>query len=130
MTIWLWIIGIIALIWPIVLMLHVDYDFMKKLKREGAFSVSYANASSKRLREEISNLQSFIEKQDALIAALWEHSFDFQYDGGNSTPEMPTHLGVKPEWSTMGYEPGVVEYIYRGEPYPWKTRAENFYMFK
>ena len=98
MTILLWAIGAIAIIWPIILMLYLDYDFIEKIKREWVLSSSYTNASSKRLREEISVLQSFIEKQDALIAALWVKSFGFTQESAYSA--IPTLGKLMPKTST------------------------------
>lgn len=76
--------------------------------------------------EKINAMRSVIERQDALIAALWQKTFGF-YDGGPyDDRELVQYLGLKPEWHPHQREwAGPVVYLVRYEPYPWGTHAEH-----
>lgn len=130
MTTWLWIIGITAVVWPVIVALCVDYVFTKHINRlsERSETSGFADQRAKALREEISNLQTFLEKQDALIAALWQKTLGFYREGTHDGSELPEYLGVKPEWHPFEREwAGPVVYLTRHGPYPWGTRAEELY---
>lgn len=124
MTTWLWIIGVTAVVWPVIIATYADWVNSKWINRVGAVSENkgHADVRERSLRVEISRLQTVIERQDALIAALWQKTFGFYRS------ELPEHLGVKPEWRPFQREwAGPVNYLVRYEPYPWGAHAENLY---
>jgi hypothetical protein len=130
MTTWLWIIGITAVVWPVIVALFLDGVFTKhiNLTAERSENSHLAGLRAKGLRAEISKLQTIIEQQDALIAALWQKTFGFYSEGAYDSPKLPEYLGVKPQWSAHNSDwAGPVHYLVRYEPYPWGTHAEHLY---
>ena len=131
MTIWLWIIGIIAVVWPVIVALYLDSHFTKHLNllAERSENGHFADLRANEARQEIEKLQKILEKQDALIAALWQKAFGFESNGAYSGSVIPEYLGVKPEWQPFEREwAGPVVYLTRHEPYPWGAHAEPLYL--
>lgn len=129
MTTWLWIIGITAVVWPLIVGIFLDHAHtqltieMATCKEDKDLSNSRAN----KFREEIAHLQAMTEQQDALITALWQKTFGF-YHGEDrfDAPKLAEYLGVKPQWSAHNSDwAGPVHYLVRYQPYPWGTHARH-----
>jgi hypothetical protein len=128
MTIWLWTIGITAAIWPIIVAIYVDYALTEHISRVANYSENrqIADLRENRIREEISQIHDFLEKQESFTTALWQKTFGFDREGTYESSKLRTYLGLKPEWHPFEREwAGPVVYLARYEPYPWGTRAEN-----
>ena len=131
MTTWVWIIGIIAVAWPVVVAFYLNGAFTNHLNliAERSEKDHLSDFRAKGTQEEIIKLQELLEKQDALIAALWENAFGLHGDGYQSKSTLPRHLGIKPEWYPFEREwGGPVVYLNRNSAYPWGTYAKSLYI--
>jgi hypothetical protein len=132
MTTWLWIIGVTAIVWPLIVAHSLENHHFKNIEQDfinhDRTSHVWLNGNLETIRAHISETQKVIEQQDALIAALWQKTFGFYDDKSDSESELPEYLGVKPEWHPFQREwAGPVVYLVRYERYPWGTHAENLY---
>lgn len=126
MTIWLWIIGIAAFVWPVIVAYHFEKESNRAVEDSFKRYGKMHGTMEDRTAEKISDLQKLVEKQDALITALWQNSFGFYREDSYSEAELRAYLGVKPDWHPFTREWGrPVVYLVRYEPYPWGTRAEH-----
>ena len=129
MTTWLWIIGITAVVWPLIVALfleiHIDKCVQTNFRRYGLMH----EGMDKAVKGEISKLQMVLEKQDALIAALWQKTFGFYHgEVPYDSADLPEYLGMKPQWHAhQGQWAGPIDYLVRYEPYPWGTHAKKLY---
>ena len=124
---WLWIIGITAVVSPVIAALYLEVRIDKRIQtnftRYGTMHELMDNA----VKSEISKLQAVIEQQDALIALLWYKEFgkiapDSPYDG---TADLVSFFGKSPIWYANAMEyPGVFDTLCRHENYPWGGHAE------
>lgn len=128
MTTWLWIIGVTAIVWPVIVALYLEAQIDKCIETNFRRYGTMHECRDKAVKSEISKLQTVLEKQDALITALWQKTFGFYSEGPYDVLELPEYLGVKPEWRTHQSEIwGPVNYLVRYEQYPWGTHADNLY---
>lgn len=128
-TTWLWIIGLAALAWPVIVACYFERESNKVIQINFKRYGQLHECLEKQTAAKISDLQKLIEQQDALIAALWQKSFGFR--GGeerHDSAELSEYLGLKPQWSAhRGEWAGPVDYLVRHEPYPWGTQAEELH---
>lgn len=129
MTSWIWIIGVAALVWPVIVALYLDGVLTKRINllSERAENGHFADVRAKKFREEISKVQNAIEQQDALIALLWHKQFgevepDSRYCG---RADLVSYFGHRPGWYAGAMEyPGLFDTLCRYEDFPWSKRAE------
>jgi hypothetical protein len=129
MTIWLWVIGITAIIWPVIIThiveghLHDRIEEINKWTQNKLAAEFWENSNQRKIKD----LQEIIEHQDALITAVWQKSFGFYYgEDPYSGTKLSEYLGVKPQWHAHQSDwAGPVHYLVRYEPYPWGTHARH-----
>jgi hypothetical protein len=125
-TIWLWVIGITAIIWPVIVASYFEREANNTIENNFKRYGQMHEYMEKQTADKITSLQEIIEKQDALITALWQKTFGFYREGPYDGSELPEYLGVKPEWHPFQREwAGPVVYLVRYGPYPWGKRAEH-----
>ena len=108
MTLSLWIIGAIAVVWPLLI--------MNWLREICAFSFSYwtgrdltTTRSLEQTNDRIATLKQAVEGQDKLIAALWDKVYGYQAAENEyficSWDLHPNSAhGVSPSWTLKVYE--------------------------
>ena len=129
MTTWLWIVGVAALVWPIVVALRLDAIFTKhiNLVAERSENGHLAGLRAQGLREEILKLQTMVEQQDALIALLWHKAFgQVEPESARSgTADLVPYFGQRPGWYANAMEyPGAFDTLSRYDDFPWSKPAE------
>ena len=106
MTMWLWIIGICAVVWPVVL----TVPFSRLLSEEaGAFKWTISDAVQT-LQGKVAEtekltfqLRELIEKQDELIASLWVKTYGHQEQEGGFAGDhyvSTTYDALTQSWGT------------------------------
>lgn len=128
MSIWSWVIGVLAIIWPVIIAYITEIHLHDRIEEISRWSQSIpaAEIHEKSTKREIKELQEIIEHQDALITALWQKAFGFHSEGTYDAPKLAEYLGIKPQWSAHHSDwPGPVHYLVRYEPYSWGTHAEH-----
>lgn len=130
MTAWLWVIGITAVFWPIIVGVYVSYVRQRHCDNVALYGENrrVAELRENRLRDEVAQLQSTLEKQDALIAALWQSQLGFHRPEAYGALELHEYLGVRPEWHPFEEKyTGSAQSLRRCQPYPWQKHAEELY---
>lgn len=128
MTTWLWAIGALAILWPVIVAFYLDSVFTKWLNLIGSKSETsqFADQRAEANRRELRKIQAILEQHESLVVALWQRTFGFSYDDRFSEAALPEYLGVKPNWQGFTRElHGAVNYVVRYEPFPWGTSAEH-----
>lgn len=127
MTTWLWIIGIAAFAWPVMVAVYLEARLSKSVatiavRSENSHS---ADLQAKALGEKISNLQAMIEHQDALIALLWYKVFGLGHAERIGKADLAEFFHQSPGWYVNAMElPGAYDTLCRYENYPWGKNAE------
>ena len=130
MTAWLWGIGTVAIFWPIIVALYLDHVFTKWLNliESRSENASTAHQRAEAMRAEIVRIQTLVEQQDALLAALWEKTLGLCWRDDVGEYTLPEHLGIKPEWEGFHREwCGKPVYLTRFSDYPWRKSAPHLY---
>lgn len=128
MTIWLWLIGAGAFVWPIIVAAFVYRDLDRQITRNARADAHMREQRAETRRLDLAKVHAVAEQHDALLAALWQRTFGFQCVNGLTWESLPAYLGVKPEW--QGFAPELnrpVAYLVRYDPYPWGSSAEHLY---
>jgi hypothetical protein len=137
MTKWLWIIGVTAVLWPIVLE-HLGSGWLHR-KLSGVL-IGVANAADTQASnsdKRISELNAIVEKQDQLIAALWAKTYGYPFgEGGyvgdkyiaSSKETLNEAWGVRPAWHVeLNYVSDEFTRLTRDADYPWGKRGSLHY---
>lgn len=127
MTAWFWIIGIIAIAWPVIVACYFESELNRVIQVNFTRYGTMHECMDKAVKDEISKLQSAIEQQDALVALLWYKEFGkIDPDSPSTgTADLVSFFGKRPIWYANAMEyPGVFDTLCRRENYPWGDHAE------
>ncbi len=124
MTFWLWVIGAIAVVWPIILFWVLDRHYSQTVGHEELKRLLQKLFQT--TTDELNGITGIIEEQDKLIAVLWSKTYG--YDGKHHSYTWNFYpkevYSVKPKWSFVyvGERVGVQtnHELRRFEEYPWK----------
>lgn len=130
--IWLWIIGVTAMVWPIVVANALQQEVNRGFAYEASCRLAI-NSALQTAEARIVSLQHIIEEQDKLVAALW--AIAYHYRASEDEPFIycwelyPTEAyGVSPRWVIKVYSDSYEENRYRNDKlsrvgdYPWKEQ--------
>ena len=94
MTTWLWIIGGIAVAWPMVLAFYLDHVFTKWLNLAGSRSENahFADQRAEAFQGKLSKIHGVLEEHEALIVALWQKTFGFFWEDRSGRAERKARL--------------------------------------
>ena len=128
MTKWIWIIGIAAIAWPMLLE-HLGSSWLFRKVQGALLRVARAvDAKTNHCEERISQLSGIVEKQDQLIAALWAKTYGYPAGGGgfvgenyvaSSVEPMNEAWGVRPAWRVHLEALDEYDSLARDVDYPW-----------
>lgn len=126
MTPALWVIGIIAVLWPVVMCAVLEHRITNWVEQLTSYSENKKVAEAREVQtiEQLTSLQEYVAQQDRLIAALWYDRFGLDDDHD----ELKTHLGIRPNW--YGHRPewaGPIAYLTKYDRYPWGQPVDSLY---
>ena len=122
---WLWIIGGVAVIWPMFVARHWGAISDRRRTVDRAEISEIVDFRAEKLRNEIIDLQAMIERQDALIALLWYKLFGSGLTESFGKADLAEFFHQSPEWYVNAMElPGAYDTLCRYGNYPWGKTAE------
>ena len=125
MAIWLWIIGVVAFTWPVIVMWHFEREANLALEINFKRYEQLHGCMHKQTAAEISDLQQIVEHQDILIALLWHKGLGLGDQEPFGIAELPEFFHSRPKWyldATQSFGP--YDTLCRNENYPWGKHAE------
>lgn len=125
MTIWLWIIGIFAFVWPVIVAWHFEKEVNRAIEINFKRYGQLHEYLEKQISAKISDLQEIVEHQDTLIALLWYKGLGLGYQERFGKAELAEFFHLRPNWYLDAMKsPGAYDTLCRYENYPWGRHAE------
>ena len=128
MSTWLWIIGVIAVTWPVAVNIYFERSISHNIEidfRNHNQSHVLLDMGADDVRAKMNRLQTTIEQQDELIALLWYKVCGLGNAERYGKAELAEFFHRRPDWYVDAMElPGAYDTLCRYENYPWGKHAE------
>ena len=129
MTIWLVVVGMIAVFWPLILVYKSEESVIGPSHRNLQNVAQFADNKFKAVDQSLAELIQIVSKQDELIAVLWSRVYGYDPGRGGfvgdhyiatSFEDFVIAWGVSPYWHVnIDHVLGEYTTMMRKSPNPW-----------